>query len=68
MFWIALAFVVMGTVLFKLGALSVIVAIMSAVMKVVSAVVLVLSGVLVWRWYRNRLNRRRYLAGGDTHE
>jgi len=64
MFWIVLAFLVMGTVLFKLGALSVIVAIMSTLMKVGTALILTLSGVLVFRWYRNRLKRRRYLTGG----
>ena len=63
MFWLVLAFIVMCTVFFKLGALSVIVVIMSAVFKVISLVLLTLSGVLVWRWYRNRLRRRRIIGG-----
>ena len=62
--WIALIFIVMALVFFKLGAYSIILIIMSIIVKIILALILTLSGVLVFRWYRNRLKRRRYLTGG----
>ncbi|MFH1218149.1 MAG: hypothetical protein V1706_16770 [Pseudomonadota bacterium] len=42
----------MSTLLFKFGALSVLVLFQAVVLKVAVAVFLVLAGLLVWRWYR----------------
>jgi len=61
--WIALLFIVMALVFFRLGTYSIILIIMSILLKIILALILTLSGFLVWRWYRNRLRRRRIIGG-----
>jgi uncharacterized membrane-anchored protein len=62
MFWIALASLVLGALLVKLGALSVIVVVMLLALKAAVVVILALTGNLVWRKFR-----QRRLPGGN-HE
>jgi len=54
MFWISLAVLAAGTLLIKLGALSVTVTVMSATLKVALVLIVLLAGILVWRWYRSK--------------
>ena len=52
MFWISLLGLAIAVALFKLGSLSVWVAVQSAVLKVTAAVGLLLVGFAVWRFDR----------------
>ena len=54
MFWVALLSVVLGALLIKLGALSVIVVVMLLALKAAVVVILALTGNLLWRKYRQR--------------
>lgn len=54
MFWITIVVISLGTLLIKLGALSVAVAVLAAAFKVSLFVIVILAGLLVWRWYRGR--------------
>ena len=62
MFWIALASLVLGALLIKLGALSVMVVVMLLALKAAVVVILALTGNLLWRKFR-----QRRLTGGK-HE
>jgi len=57
MFWISCVVIAMSTLLVKLGALSVMTAVLSVSLKASLVLVVALSGVLVWRWYKNTKNR-----------
>lgn len=54
MFWIFCAVIAAGTLLIKLGAMSVTVTVMSTALKVALALIVLLAGLLLWRWYRSK--------------
>jgi len=51
MFWISITSLVFATLLIKLGALSVVVAVLEFTLKSIVAVLVVLAGLLAWRKY-----------------
>ena len=54
MFWISCAVIAAGTLLIKLGALSVTVTVMSTALKVSLVLIVLLAGILLWRWYSRK--------------
>jgi hypothetical protein len=52
MFWISLAVITMSTLLVKLGAMSVQVAVQAVALKAVLVVFLILAVLTIWRMYK----------------
>lgn len=52
MFWITMAAIVMGVLLFKMGVLSVLVVLLAAAFKFALVIIILLMGLLLWRHFR----------------
>ena len=65
MFWIFMAAIIMGIVLFKMGVLSILTIVLLLCIKALLTIVVLTTGVTLWKQYKNR--KQKQLPGG-TYE